>query len=73
MVSVKVLWTRDGKPAEGRKVAVSFHGLRGITESQYTDRQGEVHFDVAPGTGEIYVDGSSKHHGRIEGRVVVYI
>jgi hypothetical protein len=73
MVSVKVVWTRDGKPAEGRKVAVSFHGARGITDAQFTNRQGEVHFDVTPGEGEIYVDGNSKHRGRVEGRVVVYV
>ncbi len=63
-----------GKPAKGSRVAIGFDGFtRGVTDSEYTDSEGEAHFDAEPGTGEVYVDGATKHRGRISGRVVVYI
>jgi len=47
--------------------------LRGFTKYEYTDRDGEVHFDNDNGTGTIYVDGKRVYEGRIEGRKVIYI
>lgn len=74
MVSVKVCWRQTGKPAKGRRIVVSFDGLtRGITETKYSDDNGDAHFDAAPGSGKVYVDGSTAFTGRVEGRVVVYI
>lgn len=74
MVTVKVVWRDSGKPAKGSRVAIGFDGFtRGVTNSEYTDSNGEAHFDAEPGTGEVYVDGSTKYRGRISGRVVVYI
>jgi len=32
-----------------------------------------VHFNNDPGPGEVYVDGSKVHEGRLEGTTVVYI
>lgn len=75
MVTVKVVYQSTGKPAKDRKAALSvsrvFSG--GVTPSQYTDLNGEAHFDIESTDGEVYVDGSTKHKGRLAGRIVVYI
>jgi 5-hydroxyisourate hydrolase-like protein (transthyretin family) len=75
MVTVKVVYQSTGKPAKDRKVAlyVSKFLASGVTNSEYTDSNGEAHFDVESTDGEVYVDGSTKHKGRLTGRVVVYI
>lgn len=74
MVSIKVIRQSSGKPAEGKRVSISFDGLsRGVTDNLYTDRSGEIHFSANPGNGKIIVDGSLLYKGRIEGKVIVYI
>jgi hypothetical protein len=75
MISVKVCWRQTGKPAESRKVMLGFDGLfsGGVSKTEYTDRNGEAHFDNDPGQGKVYVDGSTQFSGRLEGRIVVYI
>ena len=74
MFTVKVIETSSGRPVKGAKVSVGFNGLlRGFTKYEYTDSDGEVHFDYDNGTGTIYVNGERKYEGRIEGRKVVYI
>lgn len=74
MVTVKVVNESTGKPAQGRKVAlyVSRFLASGMMEGR-TDSQGEAHFEVEATDGEVYVDGSSRHKGRLAGRMVVYI
>lgn len=75
MVTVKVIYQSSGKPAEGRKVAlyVSRFMASGVTDTEYTDSNGEAHFDIESTDGEVYVDGSTKHKGRLAGRIVIYI
>jgi hypothetical protein len=75
MISVKVCWRDTGKPAEGRKVVLSFDGLLsgGMSSNEYTDRNGDAHFDNSPGPGKVYVDGNTAYTGRLEGRIVVYV
>jgi hypothetical protein len=73
MVSVQVVWKSSGKAADNQRVVLSFDGLRGVTGSEITDRNGEAHFDAAPGSGKVIVNGTNKQQGRLEGRVVVYI
>lgn len=73
MVSVRVVWKSSGRPAGNQRVMLSFSGLRGVTSERITDDNGNVHFDAAPGDGKIIVNGSTRHDGRIEGRVVVYV
>lgn len=74
MVTVQVFSRSSGRPAKSRRVSIGFDGLlRGSSKACYTDDNGEVHFPHDPGYGTVYVDGSSKHQGRIEGRVVVYV
>lgn len=74
MITIKVVRSSNGKPAKGEKVAIGFSSIfRGITSSEYTDENGEAHFDADPGEGEVYINGSTKYKGSIKGRVVVYI
>jgi len=74
MVTVKVVWRDTGKPAEGKKVSVSFDGItRGVSRDEFTNHNGEAHFDVQPGHGKIFVGGSVVREGRIEGQTVVYL
>lgn len=74
MFTVKIVETSTGCPVKGARVRVGFNGLlRGFTKEEYTDYDGEVHFDNDNGTGTIYVDGKRVYEGRIEGRKVIYI
>ncbi len=74
MVTVKVVHRDSGRPAEGRKVAISFDAIgRGLTSGERTDSNGEADFNVDPGDGKVFVDGNKKFEGRISGRIVVYI
>ncbi len=73
MVTVKVGWQSSGSAADNQRVLLSFDGLRGVTGSAITDRNGEAPFDAAPGSDKAIVNGTTRHHGRIEGRVMVYI
>ena len=74
MFTVKVINSRDGKPAEGKKVQVFFDGFfRGQTGKQSTDSRGETHFSEDNGSGEIYVGNDRVFRGEISGRIVVYI
>ena len=74
MISVKVCWRHNGKPAENRKVVLSFDGMfGGQSKHEYTNSSGEAHFDNNPGPGKVYVDGKTVYTGRLEGMMVVYI
>lgn len=75
MVTVKVVYEKSGKPAEGKKVAlyVSRFLASGVTSGEWTDSRGEAHFDIEPCSGKVYVDGSTKYDGHLSGRMVVYI
>ena len=75
MITVKVIRQSDGKPAKDRKVALGFNGIftGGVTKTQYTDSNGEAHFEADNGNGKVFVDGSSKHEGYLSGRIVIYI
>lgn len=73
MFTIKVVSQSTGKPAQHKRVRVSFSGLRGMTDNQFTDNSGEAHFNSDPGEGEVYVDGKSKFKGKISGRVLIYL
>ncbi|HFD39819.1 MAG TPA: hypothetical protein ENJ31_08270 [Anaerolineae bacterium] len=73
MVTVQVRWKGSNQPVKGSRVALGFDGLdRGVTSPQYTDSNGEARFSGS-GTGEVYVDGTTRYTGRLDGRIVVYI
>jgi hypothetical protein len=74
MVTIQLITKSSGKPAKNEKVSLGFDGFYGgVTRKEWTNDQGEVHFDKDPGNGEVYHNGSTVYKGRIEGRVVVYI
>lgn len=74
MVSVKVIRQSSGKPESGAKVALGFDGFsRGVTSDQWTDSNGEAHFDAEPGNGKVFVSGHTEYDGYLSGQVVVYI
>lgn len=75
MITVKVVRKSSGDPAKGKKVALGIERLLsgGVTRGEWTDSNGEAHFDVKPAYGKVFVDGSKKYEGHLSGRVVVYI
>lgn len=74
MFTVKIIDTSSGRPVSGARVSVGFDGLlRGFSDDEYTDYDGEAHFNNDNGTGTIYVNGQARYAGRIEGRKVIYI
>ena len=75
MVTVKVVWRSSGKPAKDQKVALEIKSwlAGGVTSGQWTDYDGEAHFDVSPNDGRVFVNGNTKYSGYLSGRVVVYI
>jgi hypothetical protein len=74
MITIKVVWESTGKPVKDSRVVVWLSGFSGgVSNEEYTDDNGEAHFDIAPAHGEIYVDGSTKYKGLISGRKVIYI
>lgn len=74
MFTIKVIDSNSGRPASGKKVQVFFNGFfRGNTSCQYTDNEGEVHFDYDNGDGQVYVGSQEVYKGYISGRKIVYI
>ena len=74
MFTVKVVDGSTGLPVNGTRVSVGFDGLlRGFSCEDYTNFDGEVHFDNDNGNGTIYVNGQPKYKGKIEGLRLVYI
>ena len=76
MITVKVIRKSTGKPASGRRVSVHINdGMWGgfVTDAVYTDNDGEAHFDIKSGRGEVYVDRTTMHTGQVSGRVIVYV
>lgn len=75
MVTVKVVSRRSGHPVKNVMVALGSSAIfsGGVTKGQYTDSNGEAHFDVSPGNWTIFIDGSVEHKGYISGRTVVYV
>ena len=74
MFTIKVVEQSSGRPCPGKKVQVFFDGFfRGHTSSQYTDNEGEAHFDYDNGDGQVFVGNQAVYKGYISGRVIVYI
>ena len=73
MVTIQVISRSTGKPIKNQRVGIVFDGIvRGHTSDEYTDTNGEVHFDVNPGSGRVYVAGSKDFEGHISGRTLIY-
>ena len=74
MVTVQVISRSSGKPLKNQRVSIVFDGaFRGHTNDDYSDLNGEVHFDANPGSGKVYVNGSRALEGYISGRMITYI
>ena len=76
MFTIKVIESSTGRPAEDVKVSVEIrNGLFdfGFLPTQYTDCDGEVHFDHENANAVVYVNGDSVFEGYLSGRKVVYI
>jgi hypothetical protein len=75
MVTVKVVSKSSGDPVKDKKVALGISSIfsGGVTKGEWTNSDGEAHFDVKPSQGKVFVDGSTKHEGYLSGRIVVYI
>lgn len=71
MITIKVAYEASGEPWENQRAAIGT--AWGVTEYEYTDRNGEVHFDLKPTNGKVYVNGNVVHEGYLSGRVVGYI
>ena len=69
--SVKVVRRSSEEPAKGKKVALGMS--TGVTDGEWTDSNGEAHFNVSPNHGKVFVDGSKEHEGHLSGKIVVYI
>jgi uncharacterized protein YfaS (alpha-2-macroglobulin family) len=73
MVTIQVFYKSSGNPVKNATVALGFGSFGGITSGQYTDSNGEAHFNVKPQHGKVYVNGATKKEGYLSGRVVVYV
>ena len=74
MVTVKIVDEDSGRPAKGVRVALGFDGFfRGVTRDEWTDSNGEAHFDAEPGRGRVFVNGRTAYQGHLAGRIVVYV
>lgn len=74
MFTIKVIDSSSGRPCPGKLVQIFFDGFfRGQTRSQYTDNDGEAHFDYDNGKGQVYVGSKMAYEGYIGGRKIIYI
>ncbi|MDQ7054299.1 MAG: hypothetical protein Q9P14_15955 [candidate division KSB1 bacterium] len=63
MPTVRVTVFKNGRPSAGRRVTLEFERLLGggFSNSQNTDQNGQVFFQVEYGeSGTVYVDGSRR-------------
>ncbi len=78
MFTIKAISEKTGKAYPDINLSVQFDGFRGGTAWQYTDSQGEAHFDHNNGTGSVYTkiagyQAKLVYSGNISGRIIVYI
>lgn len=73
MITIQVHSNSTGKAVSGVKVSISKSGFLGSTIGpKITNKDGEAHFDIAPFTGKVYVDGKEVDSGFISGKKIVY-
>jgi hypothetical protein len=74
MITVKVCAESNGRPVKNTKVALGFDGLfRGVAGDEWTDSNGEAHFDCETGKGKVFVGGQTVYRGQLSGRIIVYV
>jgi len=72
MITVKVYYESSDEPAVGKIVSLGVEELF-RTDSQFTDIDGEAHFNVEPCEGKIFVNGSTAYKGYLKERILVYV
>jgi hypothetical protein len=72
MITVRVYYESSDEPAIGKIVSLGVDGLF-RTDSQVTDIDGEVLFNVEPCEGRVFVNGSIAYKGYLKERIVVYV
>lgn len=60
--TVEVRW-EDGKPCSGTRVRLWLDG--DANREEFTDANGEAHFDYGPGRGTLYCDGHEVRNGHL--------
>lgn len=77
MFTIKVIDSRYNSPAENEKVSIEVKGglfRFGFHPDEYTDRDGEVHYDDLDDVKvAVYLRGKKQFEGYISGRKVFYI
>jgi hypothetical protein len=75
LITVKVVRRSSGEPIKGKKVAIGINSLfsGGVTKGEWTDSNGEAHFNIKPAMGKVFVSGSTEYEGHLSGRIMVYI
>lgn len=73
MVTICVYRKDDGKPVQGAKVTAYPSGFFETSAEGITDKSGEAHLDVKPGTMKILVNNREVFKGEVSGRKVIYI
>jgi hypothetical protein len=71
MVTVRLIDKRTLKPVKGKKVALGIHNA--VTRGQWTDSNGETHFDVNADHGKVFVNGSKEYEDYLSGLIVLSI
>ena len=71
MIRVRVV-DRNGRGVSSADVHISWSGSWTHSRGR-TNRNGEVSFDVSPGSGEILVDGRKVFKGQIRGSMTVRV
>ncbi|HEY8459460.1 MAG TPA: hypothetical protein VIM99_03720 [Blastocatellia bacterium] len=74
MITVKVYHESSEDPAVGKIVSLAGAELK-VSDSQFTDNDGEALFNVEPCEGRvfIFVNGSIAYKGYMREKIVVYV
>jgi hypothetical protein len=74
MFTIKLIEGSTGKPIEGIKLGIIFHGVfRGVAKDRWTDSDGEATFTERNGIGSVYVNGMEVYEGELEGKKMIYL
>ena len=74
MFSVRLIGKGNGKPLKNEKIFVTHGFIVGGWKEEWTDSQGDAHFDVPNDANtEVKYKGKTLHKGKVSGRIVAYV
>jgi len=75
LVTIKVASKTTARPLINKSVSLGISDFLsgGFTNQVHTDSNGEVHFDIEPCNGAVYVGEQEIYMGRIAGRILLYV